>query len=187
MPHTEGLEEVGSCWPSWGSWPRRWATPVGAEAAGEQVVLLDLPRALGQGGAGRQDPLPRGATGVVGVLLSPIALSHECGAGGRGEKLVGKSCPFLGSLRLMQKVLGKARFHAWGVSHGGSGETWSEAGARWLQGGPQCWPETGLEGGRKLVTEMAVEGDWPGYHHPNYKKCSLIFCSMIFFTPAPMQ
>ena len=47
--------------------------------------------------------------GVVGALLSPRALSHECGAGGRGEKLVGKSCPFPGLLRLMQKVLGKAQ------------------------------------------------------------------------------
>ena len=62
MPPAEGLEEMGSHWLSWGSWRQRWAAPMGAEAAGEQAMLLDLPRALGLtggwGGAGRRDPLP---------------------------------------------------------------------------------------------------------------------------------
>ena len=93
---------------------------------------------------------------------------------------MGKSCPFSGSLRLMQKVLGKARVCAWGDS----GETRGEAGAGWLQRGPRWWPETGPEGGRKPGTEKVGDGGWPGYRHPNYKKRSLIFCSLIFFRAA---
>lgn len=143
-PRAEGLEEMGSHRPSRGSPRQGWAAPMGAKAAGESVVLLDLPGALGlrhgQGGA------PHGAVGVVGALSSPTARSRERGTGGGGQNLVGKSCPFPRSLR---KRWAKA-----GSAPGGCPvETWEKEGVRlglgWPQRGPRCWPETGPEGGRK--------------------------------------
>lgn len=123
----EGLEEMGSH-------PK--LVVLAAEAGSTHGCM-------GCWGAGRAAPSARGtqAEGQAGGTpcpevpwASPATPSWERGAGGRGEKLVGRSCPFPGLRRLMQKALGKAGVGACGTSRGDSGETRGEAGAGGLRG-----------------------------------------------------